>query len=111
MAFYNYFFHLASYESVEIRPRDRHTFTLEGNPMVGRISQHKTFIDPATLPDPTFDSSRDLLRAIAQGRPQDSWLEADFNEFEERQFLRGKIHPIFKAIWETTSLITNDRNG
>ena len=98
--FYNHFFHLSPCETVEIVSRAKHTFTLDSNPIVGRFSEQKTQPDFTENAEPSFDSPRDLFRAIAHGKPRDSWLEVDFNEFEKRVFLRHKLQPLLRSVYD-----------
>lgn len=37
-----------------------------------------------------------LFLAISKAKSEDSWIEVDFNEFERREFMKGKIRSIFE---------------
>lgn len=53
----------------------------------------KPNIEPTYQPAPAK-----LFQAIMNGEPAHSWLEIDFNEFNDRKFKKGEIQRIFKSL-------------
>jgi hypothetical protein len=92
--------HLEPFEEVKIAPKERKQFLLKyNNNKVSRryLTPHR----PTPREDnsgPGFDSPANLFNAIGHGNPEDSWLEIDFNEFDDRVFLKGKIQPMIDSI-------------
>ncbi len=92
--------HLEPYEEVRLAPKETKQFLLKYNDNV--VSRHYLSLSP---PDPRedtsgpgFDSPANLFNAIGRGKPKDSWLEIDFNEFNGKIFLKGKIQPMIDSI-------------
>ena len=98
LPFYSYFFQLAPYDSREIKPRSRQEFELT---YVGTIvGRRRTQKDSDSMPNLNARSAEpprdapDIFKGIARGPETDSWLEIDFNEFKDREFLRGDLKPL-----------------
>jgi hypothetical protein len=101
MARYSSYFQLAPYDSVQIPPRGRTEFFLPFNDnIMGRRYETEAIPRRVNDPDepPPWDSPAQLFLAIARGAPNDSWLEMDFNEFEQRRFLRGRLQRLFHTV-------------
>jgi hypothetical protein len=92
---YTYSFLLVPTGSHKIEPHGTKDFFI---PFGATTIQHRQYVKkpPADFNAyPSFDSPADLFRAIANGNQRNSWIEIDFNEFEERRFKRGCIAPLF----------------
>jgi len=92
--------HLEPYEDVKIAPKERKQFVLRYHN--NKVSRHYLSSNlPSPHEDrsgPGFDSPANLFNAIGRGSAEDSWLEIDFNEFDRRIFLKGKIQPMIDSI-------------
>lgn len=97
---YTYFFRLAPTETITIAPRARQAYFLPfEHTIVGRRYETKQMPNlNADDSGPTFDSPADLFKSIARSKPNESWLEIDFNEFTSRIFLKGEVQPMFHNI-------------
>ena len=99
--FYTYAFVLLPWEPVRIPPKEHHDFFLSSaNPetQIKRTTYHKVPPKFDAGAYPTFSSGADLFKAIANGKPRESWIEVDFNEFSGRRFQRGHVKRLFAAI-------------
>lgn len=47
---------------------------------------------------PGIESPAQLFNAIGMGNANDSWIEIDFNEYEQREFLRGSVKEMFDLV-------------
>ena len=98
---YSHAFVLLPWQTVSISPKAHHPFFLSSsNPETQIVQRFQTKTPPKYAPNalPSFSSSADLFKAIANGNPKDSWIEVDFNEFRERRCHRGHIKQLFAAI-------------
>jgi hypothetical protein len=56
---------------------------------------------------PGIDSPAQLFNAIGMGNETDSWLEIDFNEYEDRVYLKGKVKEVFDMVGKTHRSMRN----
>jgi len=47
---------------------------------------------------PGIESPAQLFNAIGMGDKDHSWVEIDFNEYKEREYLKGKVKYYFDAV-------------
>ena len=94
---YNHAFVLMPRRVTDISPKHDAQFHLSYD---GSILQRHLVLDSPDKIDfsRTLESAPNLFMAIANAKPDDSWIEVDFNEFRGRQFLKGHIQPIFKRM-------------
>lgn len=100
MSHCTWFFRLAPHDTVHVAPRDRIEYHLPFvETIIGRryTTEQRPNLNTDDS-DPPFESCADLFKAIARAPQRDVWLEIDFNEFTQRQFLRGKLQPLFYDI-------------
>ena len=97
---YSYFFQLTTDGTATIPSKDKREFHLPYERTI--VGQH---YESNELPNlhaedsgPGFDSPADLFKAIARSKPEDSWLEIDFNEYRKRRFLQGRVQSFFHDI-------------
>jgi hypothetical protein len=108
---YTYSFLLAPVGTHKVEPGDTKDFFI---PFTATTVQHRQYVKkpPADFDAyPSFDGPADLFRAIANGRPKSSWIEIDFNEFEERRFRRGRIASLFAQCIKTGKERANKKAG
>jgi hypothetical protein len=100
--YYSYAFVLMPWKTIEIPPKSKFDFFLScmTETKIQRSQFQKTPPNINKADNPSFNNSRDLFRAIANGNNRDSWIEIDFNEFKQRRFRRGRIKREFCAIIE-----------
>lgn len=93
-------------DKVTIAPKDKAEWALDYEPartIVKRLTETKQpppYLDPDE--GPGIDSPADLFNAIGMGRVEDSWIELDFNEYERREFKKGKVKEIFDSVGRAT---------
>lgn len=99
---FTYYLTLEPTSSVTIPPKGRTVFHLPHNDNVAghRFLSKAIPIDDPTQPPP-FEGVQGLLKMFVKASPKDSWIELDFNEFEERRFLVGRIRFIVNALIES----------
>lgn len=94
---YNHAFVLMPREARDLPPKYTLPFSLPYEGAV--VKKIITVENPTSLDYPlTLKSPGDLFFAIAKAKPDDSWVELDFNEFEHHQFLKGKVQPVFQRM-------------
>lgn len=93
---YTYAFVLSPRENTDLPPKHDAKFHLSYDGCIVRqftILDHRPdVIDNGTPPE----TPAHLFLAISKAKPEDSWLEVDFNEFTRRDFLKGKIRSVFE---------------
>lgn len=100
MSHHTWFFRLVPHDTIHIAPRDRMVYHLPFvQTIIGRryTTEQRPNLNSDDC-DPPFESPADLFKAIARAPQRDVWLEIDFNEFTQRQFLRGELQPLFYDI-------------
>ncbi len=53
---------------------------------------------PSFSDQPGIESPAQLFNAIGMGDKRHSWVEVDFNEYESRVYLKGKVKPMFDFV-------------
>jgi len=98
-------FHFPPHGTVELKPKAIAEWVLSFEPYETRIIvRHLTKTPPTDFNSkgPGIDSPAQLFNAIGMGNKKLSWVEVDFNEYEERKFLSGEIQGIFDFVGKQT---------
>jgi hypothetical protein len=96
------YFGLYPQSKQSLLPKDKLEWKLSTKPfewVLGERAKQRVMpinSDPMALPG--IESPAQLFNAIGMGNARDSWIEVDFNEYENRKFLRGKIKRIFDLV-------------
>ena len=95
-------FQLCPFEKIRIEPKDRASWTLDYFPKEVRVTRRTTYDAPPPYPSddsgPGIDTPMQLFDAIAYAPREDSWVEIDLNEYDQREFLKGEVKAIFEAV-------------
>jgi hypothetical protein len=95
---YSWAFVLPPHGSHYIAPRNKLNYAISYE--ASQTCIQRRYLTPKTLRQddtsvPEFGPA-DLFKAIANGKPRDSWLEIDFNEFADRRYRRGRVKWMFR---------------
>lgn len=93
---------LFPFDKVSIPPKDKREWSLEYEPSKTKVRRNSVMdaFPPYFASDhgPDIDSPASLFDAIGRGDPKDSWIEIDFNEYDNRVFAKGRVSEIFDAV-------------
>jgi hypothetical protein len=101
---FNRAFILTPNQKVTVTKKDKAFWHLTYDANISIIERRIQKDPPSSIsPDaqPGIQSPAQLFNAIGMGDPKASWIEVDFNEYEGREFLRGKVQPIIDNIGKT----------
>jgi hypothetical protein len=93
-------FTLLPAEKIFIKAKDRAEWALsfEKAILTERVTQKGPPAVPNRNEQPGIDSPAQLFNAIGMGQPEHSWIEIDFNEYSNREFLRGQVKSAFDTV-------------
>lgn len=100
--FLNRAFALVPHGHVHLGPKSRGIWFLSWAPgdlaiVVRTVSKQPPKTNDEAM-NPGIESPMQLFDAIRMGDARASWVEVDFNEYREREFLRGKMKGIFTVV-------------
>lgn len=83
---------LSPFEKITIQPKDRsdwtHTFGAAGS----RFLTVQTMEEDEKMPNgPPVSGLNEIYDRIIERDPNETWIEIDFNEYNKREFMRGKL--------------------
>lgn len=92
---------LTPFTTVSLAPKAKAEWVLSYDDTI--LTERTIQKEPPTAqaPDkqqPGIESPAQLFNAIGMGDKKDSWIEIDFNEYEQREFLRGKVKGAFDMV-------------
>jgi hypothetical protein len=83
-------------------PKDKLEWRLSFKPFEWALGERTRQKTPPISKDPKsppgIESPAQLFNAIGMGNAKDSWIEIDFNEYEQRKFLKGKVKRVFDLV-------------
>ena len=87
-------------EKIVIKAKDKAEWILsfETAILTERFTQKTPPVPPRRNQQPGIDSPAQLFNAIGMGEAGHSWIEVDFNEYSNREFLRGKVKEVFDSV-------------
>jgi hypothetical protein len=93
-------FILSPGDKVSIRAKDRSEWLLSFDEvrLTERTRQRTPPLDIDLKKQPGIESPAQLFNAIGMGEKSHSWIEVDFNEYSQRQFLKGKVKFTFDLV-------------
>lgn len=87
-------------EKVTLQPKDKADWILSFDTAI--LTERRLQKEPPGAPDPSsqpgIESPAQLFNAIGMGDRKNSWIEVDFNEYSQREFLRKKVKEVFDRI-------------
>lgn len=92
--------HLSPWEPVTIPPKGKAVWHLSFKAvrLTERWTQRAPSADQNPRAQPGIDRPEDLFNAVGMGDRKASWIEIDFNEFEQHRFKRGLVQPVFDLV-------------
>lgn len=90
---------------VTLSPKDKVKWVLSFEPKETVVTERIRTKNPNTKYDPDsqpgIDSPAQLFNAIGMGKKSCSWIEVDFNEYEDRIYLKGRVQEVFDMVGKT----------
>ena len=96
--------------TVELRPKETKKWCLSLESHETKIVVRYLAKDPTVARNasgPGIDSPAQLFNAIGMSPKNHSWVEVDFNEYEQRKFLRGTIQGVFDMVGKMHKALRN----
>lgn len=93
---------LFPFETVSLTPKTKCEWSICYEPEKTIIVERTTLKEPPKASNPNkqpgIESPGQLFNAIGMGEEDHSWIEVDFNEYTNREFLRGEVKSVFDAV-------------